>query len=47
MAMIQLGPCGMLAPHYHPRASNYVVAVTGKDVIPSLERGTVAQGLGC
>lgn len=31
MAMIQLGPCGMLAPHYHPRASNYVVAITGKD----------------
>ena len=22
MAMIQLGPCGMLPPHYHPRASN-------------------------
>ena len=29
MAMLNLGPCSMLAPHYHPRASNYVVAVTG------------------
>lgn len=29
MAMISLGPCAMLPPHYHPRASNYVVAVTG------------------
>lgn len=30
MAMIQLGPCGMLAPHFHPRASNYVLAVQGE-----------------
>jgi len=29
MAMINLGPCSMLPPHYHPRASNYVVAITG------------------
>ncbi|KAI9810407.1 MAG: hypothetical protein M1827_006293 [Pycnora praestabilis] len=29
MAMLNLGPCSMLPPHYHPRASNYVVAVAG------------------
>ncbi|KAB8766468.1 hypothetical protein FH972_026628 [Carpinus fangiana] len=29
MAMIQLGPCAMLPPHYHPRGSNYVVAIKG------------------
>lgn len=29
MAWINLGPCAMLPPHYHPRASNYVVAVEG------------------
>jgi hypothetical protein len=29
MAMLSLGPCAMLPPHYHPRASNYVVAVEG------------------
>lgn len=27
--MLNLGPCSMLPPHYHPRASNYVVAVQG------------------
>lgn len=27
--MLNLAPCGMLPPHYHPRASNYVVAVRG------------------
>ena len=27
--MLNLGPCAMLPPHYHPRASNYVVAVKG------------------
>lgn len=27
--MLNLGPCAMLPPHYHPRASNYVVAVGG------------------
>jgi len=27
--MLNLGPCSMLPPHYHPRASNYVVAVHG------------------
>jgi len=29
MAMLNLGPCSMLPPHIHPRASNYVVAVSG------------------
>ena len=29
VAMLNLGPCSMLPPHYHPRASNYVVAVAG------------------
>ena len=27
--MLNLGPCSMLPPHYHPRASNYVVAIAG------------------
>lgn len=27
--MLNLGPCAMLPPHYHPRAANYVVAVNG------------------
>ena len=27
--MLNLGPCAMLPPHYHPRAANYVVAVQG------------------
>ncbi|KAI9744090.1 MAG: hypothetical protein M1818_002242 [Claussenomyces sp. TS43310] len=30
MAMLNLGPCAMLPPHFHPRASNYVVAIKGK-----------------
>lgn len=29
VAMLNLGPCSMLPPHYHPRAANYVVAVQG------------------
>lgn len=29
LALIQLGPCAMLPPHYHPRGSNYVVATRG------------------
>ena len=29
MAMLNLGPCSMLPPHLHPRATNYVVAVHG------------------
>lgn len=28
-AILNLGPCSMLPPHLHPRASNYVVAVSG------------------
>jgi hypothetical protein len=31
MAWITLGPCGMLPPHWHPRASNYVVSIEGED----------------
>jgi hypothetical protein len=30
MALLNLGPCAMLPPHYHPRATNFVVAVEGK-----------------
>ncbi|ORY13257.1 RmlC-like cupin domain-containing protein [Clohesyomyces aquaticus] len=29
MAMLNLGPCAMLPPHFHPRATNLVVAVSG------------------
>jgi hypothetical protein len=29
MALLNLGPCAMLPPHYHPRATNFVVAVEG------------------
>ncbi|KAK6388617.1 hypothetical protein LTR65_007773 [Meristemomyces frigidus] len=29
LAMLDLGPCSKLPPHYHPRATNYVVAVLG------------------
>jgi oxalate decarboxylase/phosphoglucose isomerase-like protein (cupin superfamily) len=29
VAMLNLGPCSMLPPHYHPNAVNYVVAVSG------------------
>lgn len=28
-AILNLGPCSMLPPHLHPRATNYVVAVAG------------------
>lgn len=27
--MLNLGPCSMLPPHIHPRATNYVVAISG------------------
>lgn len=27
--MLNLGPCAMLPPHIHPRATNFVVAVSG------------------
>ena len=30
MAYILLGPCAMLPPHFHPRATNLVVAVEGE-----------------
>ena len=29
MAMLNLGPCAILPPHFHARASNYVVAISG------------------
>jgi hypothetical protein len=29
VAMLNLGPCSMLPPHYHPNAVNFVVAVLG------------------
>ncbi|KAL3424192.1 spherulin-1A [Phlyctema vagabunda] len=29
VAMLNLGPCAMLPPHYHPRATNMVVAIEG------------------
>lgn len=29
MAILNLGPCSMLPPHYHPRATNFVVAISG------------------
>ncbi|KAH7064706.1 spherulin-1A [Macrophomina phaseolina] len=29
LALLNLGPCSMLPPHYHPRAANFVVAVNG------------------
>ncbi|OLN94110.1 Spherulin-1A 3 [Colletotrichum chlorophyti] len=40
MAWISLGPCGMLPPHYHARASNYVVSVEGTtETYMTLENG--------
>jgi oxalate decarboxylase/phosphoglucose isomerase-like protein (cupin superfamily) len=30
MAWLALGPCAMLPPHFHPRATNFVVAVQGE-----------------
>jgi oxalate decarboxylase/phosphoglucose isomerase-like protein (cupin superfamily) len=29
VASLLLGPCAMLPPHYHPRATNFVVAING------------------
>lgn len=29
MAILNLGPCSMLPPHIHPRATNFVVAISG------------------
>ncbi|TQN71625.1 Spherulin-1B [Colletotrichum shisoi] len=40
MAWISLGPCAMLPPHYHARASNYVVSVVGTtETFMTLENG--------
>ncbi|KAK1976595.1 spherulin-1A [Colletotrichum cereale] len=40
MAWISLGPCAMLPPHYHARASNYVVSVVGiTETSMTLENG--------
>ncbi|KAI9835491.1 MAG: hypothetical protein M1837_003775 [Sclerophora amabilis] len=40
MAMLNLGPCSMLPPHFHPRASNYVVSVSGTtDTYMIMENG--------
>ena len=30
MAMLNLGPCSMLPPHFHPRATNFVTAISGQ-----------------
>ncbi|KAI1325980.1 spherulin-1A [Xylariaceae sp. FL0255] len=30
MSLVTLGPCAMQPPHYHPRASNYIVSVDGE-----------------
>jgi len=30
LAILNLGPCSMLPPHYHPRATNFVVAMSGE-----------------
>lgn len=30
VAWLALGPCAMLPPHFHPRATNFVVAVEGE-----------------
>lgn len=30
VAVLNLGPCSMLPPHLHPRATNFVVAIHGK-----------------
>ncbi|KAI1843065.1 hypothetical protein JX265_005155 [Neoarthrinium moseri] len=29
MSWVNLGPCAMQPPHYHPRASNYIVVIEG------------------
>lgn len=29
LAQLNLGPCAMLPPHLHPRATNVVIAITG------------------
>lgn len=40
LAWLALGLCAMLPPHYHPRATNFVVAVEGEtDTWMLLENG--------
>lgn len=29
LAILALGPCAMLPPHFHPRATNFVVSIEG------------------
>lgn len=52
MAWISLGACAMLPPHYHARASNYVVSIEGTtETYMTLENGarvvktTLAPGM--
>jgi len=48
LAMLNLGPCAMLPPHLHPRANNFVVAVSGTtDTYMIMENGarTVSETL--
>ncbi|OHE99626.1 spherulin-1A [Colletotrichum orchidophilum] len=52
MAWIGLGPCAMLPPHYHARASNYALSVEGTtETCMTLENGarvvktTLAPGM--
>ena len=42
VAMLNLGPCAMLPPHYHPRATNYVVAVHGNTTTYMFEENGAA-----
>lgn len=37
MAMLNLGPCAMLPAHFHPRATNFVVAIEGTTTTWMLE----------
>lgn len=37
MAMLNLGACAMLPPHFHPRASNYVMGISGTTVTYMIE----------
>ncbi len=39
--MLNLGPCSLLPPHIHPRATNYVVAISGTTMTYTIaENGT-------
>jgi len=37
LAMLNLGPCAMLPPHFHPRATNFVVAIEGSTTTYMIE----------